>query len=108
MSKHALQLLLENTDHADRLRSYSGRGMFGKDCLSVTVSSLGDLIADVMSAAVDHAIDEPDGDRAAGDAAEAFREMRIDSMGKSDTIVYFPDVLFIGDEEDEGEDDDSE
>lgn len=107
MSKHALQLLLENTDHADRLRSYSGRSMYGRECLGVTTHSMGDLIADVMVAAADWTQDEPDGDRAAGDAAEAFRQMRTDSMGH-DTIVYFPGVPFTDDDSSDDEEDDED
>ena len=107
MSKHALQVILERTDHADRVRSYSGRGMFGKECLGVTTHSQSELVADVMSAIIDHVMDEPDGDRDAGDAAEAFRNMRTDSMGR-DTIVYFPNVCHVKDEEvDDSEEDDA-
>ena len=108
MSKHTLQLLLESTDHADNIRSYSGRAMYGKPCLGVTTSSLGDLIADVMWAAAEWTQDEPDFDRDVAEAAEAFRSMRTDSMGH-DTIVYFPSVPFLDEDADveegeEGED----
>jgi len=103
--KHALQLLLENTDYADRLRSYSGRGMYGKSCLGVTVSSMGDLIADLLGAAVDSTQDEPDGEMSVADAAEAVRGMRTDNMGH-DTIAYFPGVPYVDDEESEEDLDD--
>lgn len=102
MDKHTLQLLLERTDLADNLRSYSGRAMYGKECLGVDVpqGGLGGFVADVIDAAVEWTQDEPDGDRDMGDVAQAFRDMRTDSMGLG-TIVYFPRVPFVGDDGEE-------
>jgi hypothetical protein len=104
--KHPLQIIIENTDFAEALRSYSGCGMSSEECLGVTIShslGLGRFIADVMHALINFAVDEMDGDRAADIAAQAFAVMRTDSMG-SGTIVYFPGVEYIkGDENGEDE-----
>lgn len=82
-------------------RSYSGRAMYGKSCLGVTLvafDSLGDLVADVLEA-----IDTTDESDQICCVVEAFRCMRMDSIGK-ETIVYFPDVEFSDDgAEDEDE-----
>jgi hypothetical protein len=105
--KHPIQVAVENTEHPTR--SYSGRGMFGADCLGVTIScSLGSFIADVMNSTLDRFSDYDD-QPAAGEVAEAFRSMRTDSMGH-DTIVYFPGIPYTVDDagEDEEEEDDSD
>lgn len=95
--KHPLQSIIENTDHADDVRSYEGRGMYGRSCLGVVIScSLGEFFADVMSASLET--------HQAADA-ESFRGMRTDSMGLG-TVVYFPNVPFVGDDEDEDDNED--
>lgn len=99
--KHPLQDLLEEAGH--ECRSYSGRAMYGKECLGVdTERSLGTLIADVMEAMVS-TVDMEDGHTVSA-CADAFRQMKTDSMGLG-TIVYFPGVPFVADDEEEtGED----
>lgn len=91
---HPLQVLLENTDYV--ARAYSGRGMYGKECLGVVIgaNTLYDFIADVMSAMIEFSLNNPNGDQAALAAAEAFRSMKTDAMGKMN-IVYFTEVPFV-------------
>ena len=79
------------------VRSYSGRGMYGKECIGVTVEVLGDLvtlgaaiayeiaIAGDGSETVDEAIEDLIGD---GELAPA-----VDNMGMS-YIAYWPSIPF--------------
>jgi len=109
--KHVLQLLLEDTDYAENMRSYSGRGMSGQTCLGVTGSSLGDFMSAVMGAFVQRCSDSPEAEGGEGVVvseatldlgnaiAEALGTVRTDNMGR-DIIIYFPRVPFV--EEDAG------
>lgn len=86
--KHKLQELLESAEVG--FRSYSGRGMGGKECLGVTIRSphgLGEFISDVIQG-LEFLGEET------SDVADAFRTMVTDSMGLG-MIVYFPDVPFV-------------
>lgn len=98
-----LQDLFESA--GQECRSYSGRGMYGKSCLGVEPYSMGDFIADVMSALIEECETEEGRESVARGCAEAFRNMRTDSMGRG-MIVYFPDVQFDAGEPDEDEDHD--
>lgn len=81
---HALQVFLANTEYT--VSYYSGRGMFGKQCLAVTdVSNLGTFIADVYAAATDC--------KYCDDVFNALRQMKTDSLGMG-MVVYFPNVTF--------------
>lgn len=74
-------------------RSYSGRGMYGKQCLGVTMDKFSDL-ADLVENC-----------DTVEDAAWIIRNVKTDSMGLS-TIFYWPKLTWIDeDETDEGEDD---
>jgi hypothetical protein len=80
------------------VRSYSGRGMFGKECLGVEVSSLKEMFISVLIA-----LSERD-DQDTTDLQEDFESMKTDSLGRG-MIVYFERVPFVSDEdedEDEG------
>ena len=81
MSK--LQEILEMGEHEPR--SYSGRAMYGRSCLGVECSDVGELFAEVLESA-----DEDD----LRELAETFRTMRTDSMGL-DIIVYFPGTEYV-------------
>lgn len=91
MAKHSLQTMLEDVG-AD-IRSYSGRGMYGKECLGVDIprGGLGEFLASVIEGTPEDHV---------SDIAQAFRGMQTDQMGLG-TIVYFPDVSFTSDEEEE-------
>lgn len=93
-TKSRLQAILEST--VDGVRSYSGRAMYGRSCLGVETNDVGDLFAAVL--------EEVEGDDDTREIQDAFRTMRTDAMGRG-TIVYFPNVEFVGDD-DEGEADD--
>jgi hypothetical protein len=68
------------------VRRYSGRGMYGKECVGIEIDGgIGELFATVLETC-----HKQDG-YMVEDLAEAFRGMRTDSMGRG-TIVYFPSV----------------
>lgn len=116
MKKHPLQTAIETFN--DSTRSYSGRAMYGKDCLGVVIpqDGLGELVANI----VDHVINLASEARDANDdeaddefldcvsaLPDALRKLRTDNMGY-DTIVYFPGVPFSDDDTDEEEDEEDE
>jgi hypothetical protein len=97
MDKHPLQTMFEDMseeagDDALRVRSYSGRGMYGKQCLGVdTDMGIGALMAHLVRfvAGLDQGTCQGEYDVEC--IAEALDGMQTDSMGRG-TIVYFPNV----------------
>lgn len=93
------QRLIEDAGYEPQ--SYSGRGMYGSQCLGVVVTDLGKFIGDVL---YEIAVRIDDGECHAVELCEpisdAFRGMRTDNMGR-DIIVYFPNTEFssYGDED---------
>lgn len=82
-----------------RPRSYSGRAMFGKDCVGVEVSA--GVSSFQLGAAVAAALLDMDADDGPSDVEDLAR-LRVceDNMGR-DTIVYFPQVEWPEDEEED-------
>jgi hypothetical protein len=101
MPKHIVQETIENAGY--QTRSYSGRGMYGKICVGVDAGkSLGAFFADILQE-VRNSSDKPGGEEMDSQLIEledAFRTMSSDAMGMG-TIVYFPDVPFMGDDEED-------
>lgn len=96
MDKHIMQELIEDTE-SSRPRSYSGRGMYGRECLAVDVADgVFALVADLITAAR-----ELDDDATFDVLEEALRHARTDSMGRGQ-VLYFPGIPYV-DEEDEDE-----
>ncbi|HEY8095286.1 MAG TPA: hypothetical protein VIE65_04225 [Methylobacter sp.] len=96
------QELIEEAGH--ETRSYSGRAMYGKQCLGVETSDIGTLVADVFQAIADSDGGEGTLRDLAAMAEQGFRGLRTDSMGM-DIIVYFPGVPYESEpSEDEDED----
>jgi hypothetical protein len=82
---------------------YSGRGMYGKQCVAVTVTSFGRLFADVLLSVESTGANVEE-------LSELFEGMRYDNMGH-DYVFYFPRVPWSDDEDSddvENDDDDSE
>lgn len=87
-----------------KARSYSGRAMYGRDCVGVVVPR--DVSSFQLAAAIAVALlFEEDGERDVEDLAD----LRVceDSMGL-DTIVYFPRVEWPSGLSEDGEDEDEE
>ncbi len=68
---------LRNEGHAPR--AYSGRGMFGKQCVAITVADWALAAMDLSDSSL------PKGGKT------LLRDARTDSMGKQ-TVVYWPDM----------------
>lgn len=99
-----LKDLIEDAGY--EVRSYSGRGMYGKTCLAFSTDDrLGDVVASILDAIA--AYTEMDRELAL-DLASDFRSMKSDSMGLG-RIFYFESVDFeepetFEDDEDEESD----
>jgi hypothetical protein len=93
MLNHEFQELIEDADYTTH--SYSGRGMYGKDCLGVELDdnqSVLQFIADLMNCAREQ-------DKVLDDIIPFIRGAKEDSMGCG-IVVYFPDVEYTSDFED--------
>jgi hypothetical protein len=92
---HPFQALLDEAGIESH--SYSGRAMYGKECLAVDLDgSLGDFVANVIEETHAQVVGEN-----LEAISEAFRSMKTDSMGRG-IVVYFPGVPY----ESEGSEDD--
>jgi hypothetical protein len=86
MDTNELQEIINDAGYDTR--SYSGRGMYGKECLAYEVSARDELysVAEIMELACD-----PDFSNDKGAAVKtAFRNVATDSMGRDNIIIYFP------------------
>ena len=99
MAKHILQEMLEELSHD--VRSYSGRGMYGKKCLAIDVGqgfTPGFLAAEIIGLLVLREglfmpNDPTSREQVLEELQEGLRNMTSDQMGKG-MILYFPDVPF--------------
>lgn len=93
-NKHPLQLLLESYDLP--VQSYSGRGMYGKTCLGVVIPlhGQGKLLQKIVKGAAELAAADDPNEPHYEEVADAMDSYATDFMGKSDMIVYWPDVPF--------------
>lgn len=91
-----------------RLRSYSGRGMYGKECVGI------DLENDAEIAGFFFALGQKcyaSGDDLLASLGDGSEEMKSDSMGRG-RIIYWPDVYvadpaLLRDDDDDEEDEDA-
>jgi hypothetical protein len=103
--KHKVQELAEGAELD--VRSYSGRGMYGRECLAIEGSSAMDIMASLLERISEEGEDAAE---AASDLSEALRRSSQDSMGR-DMVLYFPGIPFVSedaDEEDNDEEDNDE
>jgi hypothetical protein len=87
---HPLQKILTDSGTFEP-RPYSGRGMYGKECLGIDVPNgfdAGDLFAEIMFAG---AIYSELGENDLIEIAKAFKNMSQDSLGRG-TILHFPSI----------------
>ncbi len=92
-----LQQIIE--DAGFDCRSYSGRGMYGKNCLGVVIGEFNQFLSGIF----DSVARSEDPQATADILSNAFRSMRQDSMGY-DIIVYFPYEEYSEEFEDSEED----
>ena len=82
--------------HDGEVRSYSGRGMYGKTCLGVSID--GDLVGFAMRLGAELAL------TSGAEVAEWLAgQVSVDSMGRG-SIIYFSRVVAPADIEDEEDD----
>lgn len=102
-------------------RSYSGRGMYGEQCVGI-VGSWGDCMTVISLVISNHVQEMHDAARSAllnsDDVIEELSEkndgiqtnlnllfdFRSDQMGRSDVVVYWPDIEYIKLSSDDGDD----
>lgn len=97
--KSPLQNLIELASY--EARSYSGRAMYGKECIAVDLEGTSpfEFFADLLRYA------EEDSDREC--LEEALRSAKTDSMGRGQ-VVYFPDTEYFDEDQEGTEGDDPE
>jgi hypothetical protein len=84
-------------------RSYSGRGMMGRQCVAViTEDSLPNLIVRTLQCAV-HSSNLEEDDKEFNELCKTLRQTRQDNMGRDDVVYYWPDVEWENEEEDDEE-----
>lgn len=79
-------------------RSYSGRGMYGDECVAITCDDPLDCILDLINACVEMTNDVDE----IAECIEDLRNPRTDSMGLS-SVVYWPRIKWEGMDEDKDE-----
>lgn len=101
MSKHIIQKILEkiNSDSFEEecyeLKNYSGKGMYGKQCLAVVTSTeeFGNLLSEITKTAFEMFEDDEATHIEQQDFFRSLRTINWDSFGLK-MIVYFPSVHF--------------
>lgn len=87
----------------DIYRKYSGRGMFGKQCLGVIVDNSHSALVSICQYIVEHYSRDCDSQKLVAivyDLFEALKDTCTDNMARQ-IIMYWPDVLFEEDEDNE-------
>lgn len=103
-TKHPLQIALENIqfncEEEFKIRSYSGRRMYGKNCLAINGDNLNMAVIGYLIGR--NAVEEHEYDPRAETVGDTdLMRMRSDSMGLGE-IYYWPDIPYVGnDDEDE-------
>lgn len=89
--------LIQSTEY--RASRYSGRSMYGAECVSVTCEDEINLILDLITASAG------EGESAILDVVDTLHGAKTDSMGRS-VVVYWPKLPWPADIEDEDDDED--
>ena len=77
--------------------SYSGKSMYGKECLAVSVNNVGDVFATIFEHSIEYNPYSVSGIEIE-ETSKGISNFRTDSLGLK-TVVYFPGVQFIEDED---------
>lgn len=94
-SQEFIEFVEDHTDYVPR--SYSGRGMYGKRCVSITSNNPGDVILDILQVQAEI---EPE---AVSGMIGLLRGSVQDSMGRS-AVIYWPDIEWPEGREERDED----
>ncbi len=95
------EILLALQEH--KTKSYSGRGMYGKQCFSV-VGEQKSIQEDIMNVLLEMDYNVHDWRDTAESIKELLSTYTIDSMGKSDIVMYWRDIPWEGESSNEDED----
>ena len=100
MAKHPLQTALEYLkDGMDiEIRTYSGRGMYGRNCLAITADRINMLVLGMAIADYNHSFEDDNSLEVPQYQVEDYRQ---DNIGLG-VVVYWPRIEFV--DEDEKED----
>lgn len=97
-SKEFVEFIRDYTEYEPA--KYSGRGMYGRQCVSITHDSPEDVILDILQAKAENAPEE------VSQMIDMLRGSSQDSMGRS-SVIYWPNVKWpeetTTDEDDETE-----
>lgn len=99
--KPPFQRFLEET-YEGCVMSYSGRGMYGKHCLAVTLDEMRECAPAALASEIvraSHSFSEGE----LSEIADLVKNMHVDSLGKG-SVCYWPGEEFVPDEEEEDED----
>ena len=94
-------------------RSYSGRGMYGKYCVSVTCDDAKKLLSDMLTALIEEMyfadiVTLEDAEEHLAAFAKLQRHWEEDSMGRDRTIVYWKRFDWPEDAESDDEDEEND
>lgn len=94
-TKHPLQTVADDLDL--NAIPYSGRCMYGKTCLGISLSSgdIGEFIAGVIEYTASLDMDLDESQAIVSELTEGMRSMSSDSLGRG-MVFYFPWVKFVG------------
>jgi len=89
MNKEQIEKFKSTVEEIYEIRAYSGRGMYGKECLGFVTENSLQAVAEICSASWFN-----DGDEFEFMLPDIFANARTDNMGY-DTIIYFPNIEWV-------------
>lgn len=104
------QMNEDEGDNSIKVRSYSGRGMYGASCLGITTGRFTnphDVIMKIVVQFVEENHEDEDFLSKFRELTDCLQNPRQDSMGLG-TVTYFPDIDWEDDDEDEDLDEDED
>ncbi len=97
--KSNFQVALEDFEY--KVFNYSGRGMYGKQCLAVNLA--GNEVMFLCADMLEYVVDNPEVvEFGALEFSDAIRSMKTDNLGMG-SVIYFPEIEFVDDESAEEE-----
>lgn len=96
-SRFLIDLIEQSDVEAEEARSYSGRGMYGRECVGLVVSNVFSAVAALYSGLSRVVADEIDLEDYLEALSDVIRETRQDGMGL-DHIIYWPALAWPVDE----------
>lgn len=92
-TKVDIKTLIEELDDCGfKVRSYSGRGMYGQECLGITCDNPVETLVSIMELVYELSVyNDGDNEPQFLDYTSLFMSGRTDSMGLS-SIIYFPNI----------------